>query len=658
MFGIARRDRFKLCLFLLAAAVSLLIFGYRLLTEQSNMKVELAYDYEDVLLLQAYTGHTQDQVLRMLQRSGITSIAVPEDTLTNLVRRGAAAWITGEQLLSMSRFGQIQSQLLLNLIRSANIVPENNYIMVDQTSTFQRVQNALVNDLGPERALAAGRNVLEVRGQIDNLGDIGLGVDENIVKNLALYKFQIIPKLANSRRIDDISLALKIDTVSALTTVNTFIFSGGEALGYGNNLPLVAEKMAKNGINFGMIEFVKQSGALNLAENLPGYNIGVHSIPAKQLQTMNKDRALNRYVLAALDRGMRILYLHAFVNENLSRDLLAYNEDFIASLRGMLERRGFTIMPIDQVTLGFSEELSIVIGFVISLGLAPVFFFFLKIFFPRAPDYLFTAGLAGLILLDMLTLKFNLFNEWRSLLALAIAIVFPALAILTQLPCEDNWEALNFRKTFWLILRVVGVTLLGALLIIGLLSDGYHLLKVYQFRGVKLAFALPLLLVAFYYFMYPYRITSLRFILKRFLQSKITVGYVLTALAGLAFFAVYFLRSGNYQMPLLSGETALRNFLGYILLIRPRTKEFLLGYPLLVLICQHLGRTIDYRYKWLFFAVAAVAPVSLLNTFCHLHAPLWVSLLRSFNGLILGLALGCLFNFLYKTAEKAWKYLL
>lgn len=659
MFGI-NQNYFKLFLFILALAVSFLVFGYRMVSEHLNRSVELAYDYEDVLLFQSSTGKSQEQILQMLQRAGITSIAVPEDTLTNLVARGLATWISGEQLLNMARFGQVQSQLLLNLIRSSNIVPENSYIIVDQNDIFQRAENALINDLGTERVLSAGRNIIEIRGRISNLGDIGLGLDGNIIKNLSMYKFQIIPKLVNSHRIDDVSLALKIDTISAMTTVNTFIFSSSEALGFGGNLPLVAEKMLKNGINFGMVEFTNQKGALSLAEYLPGHNVGVHSIPPKQLQNMSKSRALDRYVLAALDRGMRILYLHAFVNEDLSNDLLAYNESFITSLRSTLENRGFTIKPIDKVTLGISPRLSLAIGIIISLGLVPVFYFFLKIFFPGMPENIFNFGLVSIVLLDLLALRMNAFNEWRSILALVIAIIFPTLAILTQMPKDDNWsaESMNFKSTLVLILRIVGITLLGALLIVGLLSDGYHLLKIYQFRGVKLAFAIPLLLVAFYYLMYPYRVKSLKFIIKRFLQSKVTIGYVIAAGCGLAFFALYFLRSGNYQMPLFNGEATLRNFLGYVLLVRPRTKEFLIGYPLLIFIFYNLGRLIDYRYKWVFFTIATVAPVSLLNTFCHLHAPLWVSLLRSINGLLMGLLIGYLALWCYRLAERVWKYVL
>ncbi|MDR1452761.1 MAG: DUF5693 family protein [Candidatus Margulisbacteria bacterium] len=640
-------------------AVSLGVFGYRLFLEQLNMTVELAYDQGDVLSLQAYTGQTQAQILKMLQRAGVTSIVVPEDTLNNLTARGLATWVTGQDLLNMARFGQIQNPVLLALIRSTDIMPESNYIMIEQVAAFQRAQNSLINDLGPERARVAGRNIIEIRGQVDNLGNIGLGIDEQVVETLKIYKFQIIPKLADSRRIDAVSLGLKIDALCALTDARTLIFSGGEILGYGGNLALVAEKMQKNNVNFGMIEFLNQKGSRALAEYLPGHNIGVHTVTSAQLQRMTKERAADRYLLATLDRGMRILYLRAFTNEKLADDLLAYNENFISTLKNRLERRGTTVLPVDKVSLGLDPALAVISGIFISLGLVPVFYFFLQLFFKNLPENIFWWGLILTLLLDAVFWRLNYFSQWRSLLALAVAIVFPTIAMLTQLPKTDDWPAdkITMRETLFGILRIVGITMLGALLIIALLSDSYHMLKIYQFRGVKLAFGLPLLIVAFYYFMYPYRIKSLRFIFKRFLQSKVTIGYVLAGGCALVFLAFYFLRSGNYQLPVFAGEAAMRNFLSYTMLVRPRTKEFLIGYPLLVFIFHNLGAAIDYRYKWLFFTLATIAPISLLNTFCHLHAPLWVSLLRSINGLLLGVLIGYLLNWSYKTAEKVWRYI-
>ncbi|GBR75196.1 hypothetical protein NO1_2226, partial [Candidatus Termititenax aidoneus] len=405
---------------------------------------------------------------------------------------GLATWVTGQDLLNMARFGQIQNPVLLTLIRSTDIVPENNYIMVDQVATFQRAQNSLINDLGPERARVAGRNIIEIRGQVDNLGNIGLGIDETIIENLKIYKFQIIPKLADSRRIDAVSLGLKIDAICALTGARTLIFGGNEILGYGGNLTLVAEKMRKNNVNFGVIEFLEQKGSRALAEYLPGSNIGVHTVTSAQLQRLTKERALDRYLLATLDRGMRILYLRAFTNENLASDLLAYNEDFISTLKTRLERRGTTVLPVEKVSLGLNPDLSIIFSVFISLGLVPVFYFFLKLFFKNLPENIFWWGLVLVLLFDAAFWRLDYFSQWRALMALAASIVFPTMAMLTQLPKIDNWPAdkITFRETLLLVLRIVGITMLGALLIIALLSDSYHMLKIYQFRGVKLAFGL------------------------------------------------------------------------------------------------------------------------------------------------------------------------
>jgi hypothetical protein len=44
----------------------------------------------------------------------------------------------------------------------------------------------------------------------------------------------------------------------------------------------------------------------------------------------------------------------------------------------------------------------------------------------------------------------------------------------------------------------------------------------------------------------------------------------------------------------------------------------------------------------LLLLLGAVGQASLVNTFCHLHTPLLISLVRTANGLWLGLAIGSL----------------
>jgi len=75
--------------------------------------------------------------------------------------------------------------------------------------------------------------------------------------------------------------------------------------------------------------------------------------------------------------------------------------------------------------------------------------------------------------------------------------------------------------------------------------------------------------------------------------------------------------------------------------VRPRTKEFLIGHPALVIGAWMLltGRM---RFLPLAMFLATIGQVSIVNTFCHLHSPLLVSLQRTGWGILLGVGLGLL----------------
>ena len=86
-------------------------------------------------------------------------------------------------------------------------------------------------------------------------------------------------------------------------------------------------------------------------------------------------------------------------------------------------------------------------------------------------------------------------------------------------------------------------------------------------------------------------------------------------------------------------ELKFRSLLDKVMVVRPRTKEFLFGHPALILGAAFLfarRRSIGLPLV----ALGVLGQASLLNTFCHIHTPLALTLLRAFNGLVLGIIIG------------------
>jgi hypothetical protein len=124
---------------------------------------------------------------------------------------------------------------------------------------------------------------------------------------------------------------------------------------------------------------------------------------------------------------------------------------------------------------------------------------------------------------------------------------------------------------------------------------------------------------------------------------------ILGVLAGIAF--IYIARSGNQSDIAPSAfELALRSNLTALLGVRPRFKEFAIGFPLMMLLpvlrLEHRRLT-----GWLFAIGIAVGTSDIVDTFSHLHTPLVASLTRVVNGAVLGIAIGVAAIALYRTVE-------
>jgi hypothetical protein len=91
--------------------------------------------------------------------------------------------------------------------------------------------------------------------------------------------------------------------------------------------------------------------------------------------------------------------------------------------------------------------------------------------------------------------------------------------------------------------------------------------------------------------------------------------------------------------PFGSLEARLRETLDSFLLVRPRTRELLLGYPALGVLLV-AGRRLPAWFRSFLLLAVSVGVISSLNSFLHFHSFLAISLLRTLWGVLLGTCLG------------------
>jgi hypothetical protein len=459
------------------------------------------------------------------------------------------------------------------------------------------------------------------------------------------------------------------------------VFTGDLVAGYPGNLQSVAHALRDTGLEFGYLEPASQLGAAELATRLHHRVVRVHSITDLEMRTVSRERALDRFMRAAREREVRLLYLRMF--PSAPDDVLAGNARYVAALVDALRAQGLRV-GAPQPLAPFSTPPWVLA--LVLLGLYGGLLWLVQALFALPARWFWAAAAALLIVGTVMALFVT--DLTRTLAALAVAIVFPILSLgYTALGATAaGHEGLRLHRAVGPLLAafltVAAVTAMGGLLIVGLLGDTAYLNQIAQFRGVKPAQVLPLLVITLLWLgrtMPAYRARSatagpelvdyhsgdgvaewpaLWAGLREAFSAVVRYWHVVPALAGLAVLAMLVIRSGHeVSGAVLPGEQQLRALLDRLLVVRPRTKEVFLGHPVLLLALLLTLRRARPGL-WIAFALGAIGQVSLLNSFCHTHTPLLLTLLRVGNGLWVGIIGGLILCALWdrlggapKTAE-------
>lgn len=458
----------------------------------------------------------------------------------------------------------------------------------------------------------------------------GLSKDKTgIIQNSGL---RVIPRVRNSFSISREFIIRKIRDISQYGTV---IFAEEEVLGYPNYLKETAKAIGVYGMRYGFVEFGKQLGDTDLSSYMGGSLVKVHSIPPDEMEGLLRQDMVKRYLRAARERAVRIVYVHLLSYPDNGKDLVETNTAFIAEIKKELLHDNFIVgKASSQKGIRVTKLQKNLIGLGVASGtvLLLVYFTSVNIYF----------AFIILVLIALLPVKY---------LALTAAVVFPSYAVISQFPIKKvTFEYGFLTKSIVIVINIVGITAVGAIYISALLADKISMLGIEGFSGVKIAFILPILIVATYFFLRredgKLDIQNSLSKLKEFLDIHITIFHFIMFLIIAAAGALLILRSGNFGIPIPGPEKLARKILEEIMIVRPRTKEFLIGYPAIIIAAVYYLRG-GSKWLWLLLAAGVLAPISMINSFCHIHTPLFFSVVRSAVGMVLGMGIGLSAYFLW-----------
>ncbi len=589
----------------LAVCLSIFSIAKRHRVEAHNKAVCIAAEFETIESMSVSQGLTVDKGIENLKAAGLRGVVLSEETVGDLIGQSRAAFTT-------LQFGSERTTSLPQLIFT-------------DPQTLARVEKALQIRFRTAMRQSSARGLVLTLPQISPIlvRALAIGLNPTQVAIARRSKLAIIARCANP-------VGASASTVrDTLTWIHddgaiAFLPVGDQVLGRRESIKTTTKVLHSLGLFYASPEFTKIGGDQNVLEDAKDIVIRLHSAQAAELDKLAATDAVERYGKAARERNMRILLVRplSFAAE---RPLASF-ADFVKNIHLMILREGGDVgLPRPFTEPGIPKLFFPVLG----LALAAVVWWAASLF--TANRVIRLAGAAFLVLLGVACYV----KTGQQAMAFLASCAFPVIAF----DMLDRWRPKNVIAGFAVVSLI---SVCGGLAVAGMLNGLGYYVRADEFRAVKLSVFLPILVVGFMYFrsLVDWRHS---------LRSPITWGAAATAFILVAGLAVMIARTGNDSgVGVSGGETLMRNLLDRILFVRPRTKEFLIGHPFLVVGIGYLSTlkrgdsTGSNLGGWVavMLMIGAMGQSDVVNTLTHLHIPVMLSLVRIGEGWVLGGIIG------------------
>ena len=710
-----KTNRILFILIGLAVLVSVAVVGNRWLAESGNKTYDVVLDYNELELLAEQSEEDITWWLEQFRDMGITRVGLTEESLSTLMENSPfpvsatlmdevmqdAAWM--EQYPAafvdeITRYGYDRFDVLVEAgsTEAVDFVTDavskrfhrEDVVMLDQGDACYLLINGAVTDTlytETQKLYTTKSDGFIERRNIasSKLLYLSLGLMPEKVEAIQSLGMEVIPRtLCYNGRNDTHYAQAVVEGYRQYNIDPAYVIAGGEAvIGYDDATDDFAlDYIRDNQITIGLIETnvqrenILQTGVEEIAE-AAGYNtVRVFSV-WNYIQYRygyygytGAEEIENTFYRAIVERNIRILYFKpikytddsfAYVTDpDVYRDLFE-SLDQRLSAHGISRGRASVLADIQVPALAL---LAMGLGAGLCGAVLPASFLPIG----KKWTLLLAGAAAALVGAAWVVLP----NSFRLLASFASAVVFACLAAVfflwsakhtAQTLPADAGLAKILPRAAGILAGAVLIALAGAMMTAAPLSSTPYMLEIGIFRGVKLAQLAPLaffcvLFVAYYgIFEKDRKRDTLRFSdITTALQWNIPV-WALLALAVVGAAGYYYLaRTGHESgVSVSTVEIVFRNDLENLLLARPRTKEFLVAFPGIMLAVYCAVRRMPF-FTAVFGLAGTIGMTSVCNTFMHIRTPLYLGFVRTGYSLVLGAVLGAVYIVCLELLCRLW----
>ena len=617
--------------------------------ESKNKTVEITADYS--ALYEFAQSHNLDfyEMLSDFQDKGLSSVAFSEDTIETLSRSGIIRYFNGLSVKS-----ELSEEVLRHI---GKIEPEQTYILVYSEDVLSQLKKFSFSSYADLKVLFAPQEVsLEepavvkifmTRSSADNLG-VGFSIQK--IKECKKLGLGIVLRPGNNPDMNPESIRKFFSILKNEYFADKIIFAGSDndVTGFPSYLEDTVAILKELSLPFGIMEApnvkAMQKGIKTLGLKAPELAVRVMTIVPVQQKKLSIESMAEKYSLGVRERNIRLIFIrpHTVLYGNLNADEV--NMEYINAVKNAVTSNG---MNIGMAKPFPKTDYPNFYAFIISLGIASSLVLCCrKILSKQKFDYIILGLWALFSVLCLITGKMLIY---RKLSAFMAGIVFPFVAVTFnfELIREIIEKDLNIVKS-WLksslvLLISALIASVGGIFLSSLLAGTEFYIQADMFRGIKI---LMVFCPIFATLLWTLNIENPFEDIKNKLNSFVKYSHALAVgiLGGIG--AYFILRTGNASESSVSKtELSLRSTLMSIMGIRPRFKEFILGFP--AVMCFSLLRFFNLeKYSWILILCMSIGIADLTDTFAHIHTPIVVTLIRVFNGMILGWLIGSILLFI------------